>query len=100
VTVTNTIWAVSNEYQLLISPLVGQQFFHLASGSGTPLLRIFPTDTNTAVVAWPGFILQQNSNLTTSNWINSTSAITIVGDEYHVIVSPLADRQFYRLLYP
>jgi hypothetical protein len=100
VTVTNTIWAVSNEYQLFISPLVGQQFYHLASGSGTPLLRIFPADTNTAVVAWPGFILQQNSNLTTSNWINSTSAITIVGNEYQMVVSPLVEQQFYRLLYP
>jgi hypothetical protein len=98
--VTNPIWAVSNEYQILISPLVGQQFYRLASGSGTLPLRIFRAGTNTAVVAWPGFILQQNSNLMTSNWINSTSAIAIVSNEYRVIISPLLDRQFYRLVYP
>jgi len=95
--VTNPIWVVSNEYQLLISPLVGQQFYRLASNSGTPSLRIFLADSNTAVVAWPGFMLQQNSDLITSNWINSTSAIAIVSNEYQVIVSPLLDQQFYRL---
>ncbi len=98
--VTNPIWAVSNEYQLSISPLVGQQFYRLASESDTPSLRIFLADTNSAVVAWPGFVLQQNSNLMTTNWINSTSAITIVSNEYQVIVSPLVGQQFYRLVYP
>lgn len=98
--VTNPIWAVSNEYQLSISPLVGQQFYRLASNSGTSSLRIFLAETNTAVVAWPGFMLQQNSDLVTTNWINSTSAVTIVSNEYQVIVSPLMGQQFYRLLYP
>src|SRR6476661_1860656 len=40
---------------------------------GAPLLRIFLTSTNTAVVAWPapstGFVLQQNTNLVTTNWV-------------------------------
>jgi hypothetical protein len=99
-TVTNPIWAVSNEYRFFISPLVGQQFYRLASDSGTPSLRIFLADTNTAVVAWPGYILQQNSNLMTTNWINSTSAITIVSNEYQMMVSPLVGQQFYRLVYP
>jgi hypothetical protein len=99
-TVTNPIWAVSNEYRFFISPLVGQQFYRLASDSGTPSLRIFLADTNTAVVAWPGYILQQNSNLMTTNWINATSAITLFSNEYKVIVSPLVGQQFYRLVYP
>ena len=97
---TNSIWAVSNQYRFFISPLIGQQFYRLASDSGTPSLRIFLAATNTAVVAWPGYILQQNSNLMTTNWINATSAITLVSNEYQVIVSPLIGQQFYRLFCP
>lgn len=100
VTVTSPFQAVSNEYRLFISPLVGQQFYRLTSGSGTPSPRISLGATNTAVVAWPGFILQQNSNLMTTNWIATTSAVTVVSNEYQVMISPLPGQQFYRLFYP
>jgi hypothetical protein len=99
-TVTNPIWTVSNEYRVFISPLIGRQFYRLASHSSAPSLRIFLAATNTAVVAWPGYILQQNSNLMTTNWVNTTSAITVVSNEYRLNISPLIGQQFYRLLYP
>ena len=100
VTVTNPIWTVSNEYRVFISPLIGRQFYRLASHSSAPSLRIFLAATNTAVVACPGYILQQNSNFMTTNWVNTTSAITVVSNQYQLNISPLIGQQFYRLLYP
>ena len=98
VNATNTVVVVSNEYQVVISPTVGQQFYRLESGIGTPSLSIFSTGTNTAVVAWPGYVLQQNPDLTTTNWVNATNAIAVVTNEYQVIISPVVGRQFYRLI--
>lgn len=50
------------------------------------------------VLSWaspPGdYVLQQNSNLTTTNWLNAT------GSQNQVILSPSAGSQFYRLEYP
>jgi hypothetical protein len=97
---TNVIAVVSNEYQVVISPLAGQGFYRLESGIGRPSLGIFLTATNTAVVAWPGYVLQQNSNLMKTNWVIATNAITVVSNEYQVIISPLIGQQFYRLIYP
>jgi hypothetical protein len=40
---------------------------------GAPLLSITRTPTNSVLISWPspstGFVLQQNANLTTSNWV-------------------------------
>jgi hypothetical protein len=64
-------------------------------------LSIFLTATNTVVVTWPsawsGATLQQNPNLTTTNWVNVTNAINVVGSEYQSIFLPGANPQFYRL---
>ena len=68
---------------------------------GAPVLRIFLTTTNTAVVAWPapstGFVLQQNTNLITTNWVTVTNIPIVVGSENHVIVNPPTGNRFYRL---
>jgi hypothetical protein len=70
-----------------------------------PLLRVFVTATNSAIVAWPapstGFRLQQNTNLSTTNWVYVTNKANVVGSEKQVIFSPPpAERSFYRLIYP
>jgi hypothetical protein len=62
-----------------------------------PTLRISLTAAHTATVAWPSYALQQNSTLTTTNWVNATNAIRIVGSEYQISISPSATQQFYRL---
>jgi hypothetical protein len=71
---------------------------------GAPLLRIALTAANTFLVAWPmpstGFSLQQNTNLSTSNWSGVTNAVNVVGSENQVIVSPPTGNRFYRLKYP
>jgi hypothetical protein len=69
-----------------------------------PILRIFLTDTNTAVVAWPsaatGFLLQQSADLIATNWSNVSSNIQSVGSESLVVLPRSASPQFYRLKLP
>jgi len=57
------------------------------------------------VLAWPappgGFVLQQNSDLTTTNWIAATNEPTIMNYQNQVILAPTnGNQQFYRLKYP
>ena len=70
---------------------------------GAPLLRVQLTTTNTVVVAWPapssGFSLQQNTNVATTNWVSVTNAVSVVGSENQVIISPPVGNRFYRLKY-
>jgi hypothetical protein len=71
---------------------------------GSPLLRVVLTTTNTVVVAWPapssGFSLQENPILNTGAWTAVTNAVSVVGSENQVIVSPPTGNRFYRLKYP
>jgi len=69
-----------------------------------PLLRIFLTTTNTAIVAWPsaavGFHLQQNGNLSTTVWTTVVNPVNVVGSENQVTISPPVGNEFYRLKNP
>ncbi len=64
-------------------------------------LSIFLTATNTVVVTWPsawtGYTLQQNSDLTTTNWVIVTNVNSVVGGEYQSMFLPEANPHFYRL---
>ena len=55
------------------------------------------------LVAWPtnarGFVLQQNSDLTTTNWVNATNAVSVVGTNSQVTIPPLTDKGFFPLLH-
>jgi hypothetical protein len=68
---------------------------------GAPLLTVFHTPTNTVVISWPapstGFLLQQNSDLNTVNWLNVSTTPIVVGGQNEVIVSPPVGNEFYRL---
>ena len=69
-----------------------------------PAFRIFYTATNTLVAAWPlasaGFRLQQNANLSPTNWSDVTNAAVLAGNELQIILSPASSQRFYRLKYP
>jgi len=71
---------------------------------GAPMLRIFLTTTNTAVVAWPapstGWTLQSTTNLASQNWTAAAGTMILVGTENHFIVLPLVGNRFYRLIHP
>ena len=69
-----------------------------------PSLGVSLTSNNTVLITWPtawaGYTLEQNSDLKTTNWINVTNTISIVGGEYQSLILPEAVQQFYRLINP
>jgi hypothetical protein len=66
-----------------------------------PSPRIFPTRSNTVVVSWPypstGWSLQQNSDLTTTNWVAPTNTVANDGTNNFIIANPSSGRMFFRL---
>jgi hypothetical protein len=66
-------------------------------------MTITPSGTN-LIIAWPapstGFLLQENSNPGTSNWVYSTYPTNVYGTQNQVTVTPLLNRRFYRLFQP
>ncbi|MDB6111007.1 MAG: Legume lectin beta domain protein, partial [Pedosphaera sp.] len=69
-----------------------------------PNLTVQPTGSGTFVFTWPGaaggFVLQQNSDLGTTNWSSVTNAITLVNGQNQVTVPAVAGSRFYRLTLP
>jgi hypothetical protein len=68
-----------------------------------PALSIALSGTN-VVVSWAwsssDFVLQQNSDLTTTNWITVTNSPAVTNWQNQWLVSPGAGNNFYRLLRP
>ena len=69
---------------------------------GAPLLTIsFSSQPPTVTVSWPSsatdFVLQQNSDLNTANWINTGLLITTNGTTESVTISPSTGNLFFRL---
>ena len=66
---------------------------------GAPLLSIVPTGPGQATISWspatPGFVLQENLSLTTTNWVDSPSGAT-----NPIIVPATLPTKFYRLQKP
>ncbi len=56
------------------------------------------------LVSWPSppgdFVLQQNPDLTSTNWMAVTNTPTITNFQNQVILAPTAGNQFFRLKYP
>jgi hypothetical protein len=70
---------------------------------GRPGLTIQQVSPDSMLLSWPapsdGFVLQQNSNLTTTNWVTVTNSPAVVNDEKQVTISPSVGNSFYRLKY-
>ena len=68
---------------------------------GSPLLSVYVTATNTVVVSWPspstGFVLQQNPNVNTTNWVNVSQSPIDNGTNKFVLVTPPLGNLFFRL---
>lgn len=66
---------------------------------GAPTLKIVPAAPGQATISWtpatPGFVLQENLNLGTTNWVNSPSGTT-----NPVVVPATVPKKFYRLFKP
>lgn len=70
------------------------------TGDVSPVLNI-KYSANAATLSWStnfaGFKVQQNSDLTLTNWVYVTNSVNVVGDENRVIISPANGNAFYRL---
>jgi hypothetical protein len=68
---------------------------------GAPRLTITITGPSTVTISWPypslGFGLQQNGNLTTTNWTSVGTTPVQDGDNWKVTVTPTVGNKFYRL---
>lgn len=71
---------------------------------GAPLLAIHLTGANAAVVSWPsssaGFLLQQNDDLNTPNWVTAPQSVSDNGTIKFILVNPSSGNRFYRLFKP
>lgn len=67
--------------------------------AGAPRLMIVPAAPGSATLSWapgtPGFVLQENLDFGTTNWVNSPSGATTP-----VVVPATAPKKFYRLFKP
>ena len=72
--------------------------------AGAPGLRIYLSSPSSAVVAWlapaTGFVLQENSNLNSPNWINSAAAVATIHGTNQVTITPPAGNKLFRLYHP
>ncbi len=59
---------------------------------------------STATISWPGdilgYVLQQNSNLATTNWLTVTNADVVIDNEHQITVPVGPTNQFFRLMLP
>ena len=69
--------------------------------SGSPTLNISLTSTNTPIVSWSSpstdFVLQQNSDIGTTNWTNVGITPNDNGTTKSVVLPANPGNQFYRL---
>jgi len=87
---TNSAYSVTGGFWVL--PVAVQQ-------TNAPTLTITPATPGNASVSWapntPGFVLQENLNLGTTNWVNSPSGAT-----NPIVVPATLPQKFYRLFKP
>jgi len=70
---------------------------------GAPELTITHSG-NSVIVSWPapstGWVLQQNGNVVSTNWIASGYTISTSGGTNSVTITPPSGKLFFRLMYP
>lgn len=72
---------------------------------GAPLLTItLNPQLSTLNISWPspstGFVLQQNTDLNTTNWVVAPQTVADNGTNRFIIVNPPTGNRFYRLFKP
>jgi len=79
--------------EVVLTPLNAQ--------TNAPFLSIELLSTNAVLISWPasstGFALQQSSALGTTNWVDATNPVNVVGGQNQVNVTPATSNQFFRL---
>jgi len=69
-----------------------------------PQLMFSSSPPDSLIIAWPtnfdGYLLQENTNLTTTKWVNSAETISIVGEQYQARIQTTNGPRFFRLTHP
>ena len=69
-----------------------------------PRLMQPPSPPHALLISWltnfNGYQLQQISNLRSSNWVNATDPVTIVGTNYQAHVTTTNGPRFFRIQHP
>ena len=69
-----------------------------------PSLSLTRNDMSTAVISWPAgdaaFVLEQASSVLVTNWALVTNAVNVADGTNRVVVSPVTNSRFYRLMHP
>lgn len=93
---------VGNTASYTFTNIINQSL--VANFVAVPTLSLALTQPGTLVLTWPtnfgGFVLKENLNLVTTNWVNTTNTASVVGTNKQVTVSPLIGSRFYRLASP
>jgi hypothetical protein len=67
-----------------------------------PRLDIQFTPANELQLSWPtnsaGFVLQRNADLATTNWVDTTAPVSVLGTNSQVVLSPTSRGGFFRLV--
>jgi hypothetical protein len=111
-------FAITNEMDIpgLLGSDLGYIGFTASTGSGYAAQQIsnfsfqslvnlsITTSGASAVITWPtgvgGYVLQENSSLSATNWINSTNVISTVNGTNKVSVPLSGAAQFFQLVLP
>jgi hypothetical protein len=72
-------------------------------GPGTPGLTITGVFHGLVMITWPapstGYVLQENTDLATTNWLVVTNPPTVVNGQMLITISPNVGNRYYRLRY-
>lgn len=72
--------------------------------AGAPSLDITSSGANALTVSWPssasGYVLQENTDLTTTNWVTASEPVQDGGTNQFVVVTNLTGNRFFRLVKP
>jgi lysozyme len=72
--------------------------------TGLPSLSIAPVGPNQVALTWStfaaGFLLQQNPDVGSTNWVNMTNAPVVVNNQEQVTVGTSGQGAFFRLVHP
>jgi hypothetical protein len=105
-TVSKAKWtsvASSADGSKLVAAASGDSAGRIYTWEAAAVLDLAAAGTN-LVLSWPalsattGFGLQQNSDLTTTDWTDVTNTPTVTNGQNQVVLSPPASPLFYRLV--
>jgi hypothetical protein len=89
-----------NWFAVARAPDGSQMVLNRDVANPAPILSIVRTGEG-AVVSWPAaagdFVLQENTRLSATNWVDVTNAVNQMGERNQVLISPSPEHNFFRL---